>query len=48
MTPGNAGGVIGGTGYVVHAHTDSKGLGCTNGFSPHELWARPFTFIRNP
>src|SRR5262249_33890586 len=47
-TPGYPGGVIGQTGYVVYAHTDSRGLGCSNGFSPHELWIRSFTFTKNP
>ena len=44
VTPGNQAGVIGQTGYVLYAHTDSKGLGCSAGFSPHELWVRSFTF----
>jgi len=48
VTPGNPVGVIGQTGYVLYAHTDSRGLGCTNGFSPHELWIRPFAFTQYP
>ena len=47
VTPGNPGGVIGQSGYVLYAHTDSKGIGCPGGFSPHELWIRPFTFTKN-
>ena len=47
VTPGNAPGVIGQTGYVLYAHTDQKGLGCGT-FLPHELWMRPFTFTRYP
>jgi len=38
VTPGDAGGVIGGSGYVLYAHTPSWGS------VPHELWMRPFTF----
>ena len=53
VTPGNPAGVLGQTGYVLYAHTDQKGLGCTNAngtpsFQPHELWIRPFTFLKNP
>jgi len=53
VTPGNPSGVISQTGYVLYAHTDQKGLGCTNAdgtasFEPHELWIRPFTFLKNP
>jgi hypothetical protein len=46
VTPGNPAGVIGQTGYVLYAHSDSKGLGCEGGFSPHMLWVRPFTVSR--
>jgi hypothetical protein len=48
VTPGNAAGVVGETGDVLYAHSDSKGLGCTGGFSPHELWMRPFKFSMGP
>ncbi len=48
VTPGNQGGVIGKTGYVLYAHTDSRGLGCSSGFSPHEFWVRSFTFTKGP
>ncbi len=42
LTPGNPMQVIGQTGIVLYAHTPSwKG-------ASHELWSRPFTFIRNP
>jgi hypothetical protein len=43
VTPGDPGGVIDQTGYVLYAHTDSRGLNCDK-YNPHELWARPFTF----
>ena len=48
VTPGNKAGVIGRTGYVLYAHTDSKGNGCSTGFSPHMLWVRSFTFSGRP
>ncbi len=38
VTPGNAGQVIGQTGYVLYASTPAWGK------EPHELWMRPFTF----
>jgi hypothetical protein len=46
VTPGKEAGVLGETGYVLYAHTDSKGLGCGGGFSPHMLWIRPFKFVK--
>jgi hypothetical protein len=48
VTPGNQAGVIGQSGYVLYAHSDVKGLGCGNRFSPHMLWVRPFTFAKSP
>ncbi len=48
VTPGNDAGVIGQTGYVLYAHTDTKGVGCSDRFSPHMLWVRPFTFSHSP
>ena len=53
VTPGYPAGVIGQTGYVLYAHTDQKGLGCTNtdgspSFKPHELWVRSFNFHKQP
>jgi hypothetical protein len=48
VTPGMPAGVIGQSGYVLYAHTDSKGLNCPGGFSPHELWVRPFNFTKAP
>ena len=47
VTPGDPGGVIDRTGYVLYAHTDHKGLTCDK-FYPHELWVRPFTFTGGP
>jgi hypothetical protein len=42
VTPGNPMQVIGQTGIVLYAHTpDWTG-------ASHELWSRPFTFIKNP
>jgi hypothetical protein len=42
ITPGNAIQVIGQTGIVLYAHTpDWTG-------ASHELWSRPFTFIKSP
>ncbi len=42
VTPGNADQVIGQTGLVLYAHTTAwRNVS-------HELWARPFTFIKNP
>ncbi len=38
VTPGNAGQVIGQSGYVLYASTPAWGR------TPHELWMRPFTF----
>lgn len=43
-SPGRAAGVLDQTGYVLYAHTDSKGVDCPGPFDPHELWARPFKF----
>jgi hypothetical protein len=40
VTPGNAGQVIGQTGYVLYAQTRAWGK------TPHELWVRPFTFSK--
>ncbi len=48
VTPGNKAGVIGQTGYVLYAHTDSRGRGCSTGFSPHMPWVRSFRFSRAP
>lgn len=42
VTPGNAGQVIGQTGYVLYASTPAWGK------TAHMLWMRPFTFVRNP
>ncbi len=41
VTPGNDGQVIGQTGYVLYASTPVWGR------APHELWMRPFTFVKN-
>jgi hypothetical protein len=48
VTPGNSAGTIGQTGYVLYAHSDAKGLTCSNKFTPHMLSVRPFTFVRSP
>jgi hypothetical protein len=48
VTPGNSAGVIGRTGYVLYAHSDSKGTGCGERFEPHMLWMRPFEFSQTP
>ncbi len=48
VTPGNQGGTIGQGGLVLYAHTESRGLNCQGGFSPHELWVRSFTFSKSP
>jgi len=48
VTPGNQAGVIGQAGLVLYAHTDAKGVGCSNRFTPHMLWVRPFSFIKTP
>jgi hypothetical protein len=42
VTPGNPGGVIGQTGYVLYASTPSRGEA-----GPHMLWIRPFTFSKS-
>jgi hypothetical protein len=48
VTPGSQAGVIGRTGYVLYAHTDRRGMDCSNRFSPHMLWVRPFSFEKAP
>lgn len=40
VTPGNPSQVIGQTGYLLYASTPSWGS------KPHELWMRPFTFVK--
>ncbi|MGA9100128.1 MAG: hypothetical protein WB392_14485 [Methanotrichaceae archaeon] len=45
VTPGDPGGVIGQTGYVLYASTPSHGGGRPT-MVPHELWIRPFTFTK--
>jgi hypothetical protein len=47
VTPGNPGGMIGQTGYVLYASTPSHGGGCSN-MVVHELWVRSFTFSKGP
>jgi hypothetical protein len=47
VTPGNPGGVIGQTGYVLYSHTSARGVRCPT-LDPHELWMRPFTFTKSP
>jgi hypothetical protein len=42
ITPGNAGQVIGQTGYVLYASTPAWGK------LAYTLWMRPFTFTENP
>jgi len=48
VTPGNAGQMIGQTGYVLYADTPEFGAEVRRGSqcpgAPHELWQRPFTF----
>jgi hypothetical protein len=46
VSPGSPAGVIGETGYVLYAHTDTRGLDCPGRFSPHMLWVRPFAFAK--
>jgi hypothetical protein len=43
VTPGNAQGVIGRTGYALYAHTPRHGQACPTKVA-HILWMRPFTF----
>jgi hypothetical protein len=47
VTPGSPGGIIGEQGYVLYAHTDARGLGCSGRFAPHMLWVRPFAFEKS-
>jgi hypothetical protein len=47
VTPGSPGGIIGERGYVLYAHAEARGLGCSGRFSPHMLWVRPFAFEKN-